>query len=369
MVLAAILAGLEFGLRVYKSNDAFWTSEQWKPIPATKLIETASQFSLPTTIAHYAIHQGIPASYRTEFLDKSHGYPKHVYIKDIFVAPPLISETLFARALDTNENVFEMISTTDAMGRRLTPVRKSKQPDRHLVFFGCSNTYGEGVGQEETLPFYTADATSRYRSYNLGITGGSIADAWAYTHVLDLLEDIPEKNGYAFYIFIDAHIARYKGDLTNLTGWIEKRPLVRPDKDGHVQFLGRHGDVNPIMTLLSKWVKKSYLLNALHFNLPPLQEQDFKDYVHVVSEVRDAYEKKFGKENPFVFVFYFQYARNYAPKLKPLLDQVGIRYLDYSGFDLQQLSDQYLHIKYDGHPNALAHKLVGELIAKDLNLQ
>lgn len=366
--LLAIATGFEIGLRIAHSNIP-WTSEFTHNIPATRLIEPASRFSLPTSLANYAKHKGIPPSYRSEILDKSHAYPAHTYVKDVFVATSLKNENLFARVIDANERVFDVTATTDKWGRRITPIRNSKQPDRHLIFFGCSNTYGEGVEQEETIPFYTADATKQYRSYNLAISGGSIADAWAYTNVLDLLEDIPEKQGYAFYLFLDTHISRYKGDLTNLHGWIENRPLVRPKKDGQVHFYGRYGNANPTLAFLSKWAKKSYLLSALKFNLPPIREQDLKDFVQVAASVRDAYEKKFGKENPFVFVFYFQYARYYAPKLKPLLEQAGIRYLDYSGFDLEQLSDQYLHIKYDGHPNALAHKIVGELIAEDLKLQ
>lgn len=374
--LVVVAVGLEAGARIYFSfkNVTPWPAEVPKPLPVKTARSTASIFAFPTEIAKKAVFQGAPFRFRSDLIDKSLGYPTHTFIKNVYSKLPSAKETLVWRLISNNEVFHDYSVETDHLGRRITPDSQDgrgrfKKTSGHLVFFGCSNTFGEGVEQNETIPYYAAAATKKYRSYNLGVSGSSIAEAWAYTHILDLLEDIPEKKGYAFYIFLDTHVSRYKGSLVNLAGWIERRPFVRPDENGHIQFFGRFNQVHPWYTKLSYWTKKSYFLNSIHFNFPPLQEQDFKDYVKVVASVRDAYESKFGKENPFVFVFYFQYAREYAPILKPLLEQQKIRYLDYSSYELEKLSDQPMHIPFDGHPNALAHKLVGELIAADLKLQ
>lgn len=370
LAFTVLFALAEGGLRIYYQwrGQEPWTTASSKS-DIRPISPKATAFELPTQLSKKAIYPSRPIEYHTELVDKSLAYAPRTYNQDIFVLPSNADTRLLATTKDKSEVIYDVQLKTDALGRRIAPTKKGVSPSRHLVFFGCSNTFGEGVGQEETLPYYTAAATQKYRSYNLAVSGGSVSDAWAYTHVLDHLEDIPEKQGYAFYIFIDDHVSRYKGNLQNLNGWIAFRPLVRPDQNGEVQFYGRRDKAKPVQTWMATQLSKSYLLKHIGFNFPPIQEQDLKDFVKIVASVRDAYHAKFGSQNPFVFIFYFQEARNYIHALKPLLDQEKIPYLDYSSAMLSQLSVSTINIRYDGHPNALAHKLVGELIAEDLKLQ
>ena len=50
--------------------------------------------------------------------------------------------------------IYNVTYSTDAYSRRVTPVRAVGQADKFILFFGCSFTFGAGVQNDETLPFF-----------------------------------------------------------------------------------------------------------------------------------------------------------------------------------------------------------------------
>ncbi len=362
----------EIGTRIYyaKTKAAFASFHIPPPLPVIAQNDaSANQFSIPTTIQQKAQFKGNPTIHHTLNLDRREAYLKSGRIKDVFVLPPNIKKRLILRDQDSQKEIYNVDMETDAIGRRLTPDVPGKTPKKHLIFFGCSYTWGEGVGQNETLPYFTAAATKQYRAYNLGVNGGGISEAWAYTHVLDYFQNIPEQKGYAIYTFFNDHIPRYKGNTENVARWIQGRPYVRPDENGKIQFYGSWERARPFFVWASQWMQKSYLLKHIEFNFPPVQQQDIEDFVKVLKSVRQAYWDRFGSDNPFIVILYMTHAQPYSENLKAIFEREHIQYLDYSPIQLESLSDRVLIIPFDTHPNALAHKIVGEQIAEDLNLQ
>jgi len=362
---------LELGFRVYyafRTPPAFHLGMPtvWE---APKLSSSTSPFALPTSIAQKAIHKSPLDNYQPEQLDNTNAYFKVAQRDDLYTFEPNHTQELIEKVKGTGEIIYKVTMSTDALGRRITPIKGSRPRNKHLVFYGCSYTVGEGMGQEETIPYFTAAATKNYRAYNLAVNGGNVSEAWTYTHYLDKLKDIPEKKGYAFYIFFDDHVPRYKGNVQNLSMWIYTRPLVRPEADGTIHYYGLWRHARPLAVGISQLLSKSVFLRAIQFNFPPIYPQDLEDYVKVLVSIRQGYWDKFGSDNPFVIVFYFNHASHLAPLLKPLLEREHIPYLDYSSIFLGNMSNERLTLPYDGHPNALAHKILGEQIAEDLKLE
>src|SRR5215470_12176826 len=99
----------------------------------------------------------------------------------------------------------------DDRGRRRTPTPSRPTRSSFLLFFGDSNTFGEGLGQTETLPYYAAELAAGHRPYKCGVPG------YGPQHMLELLngrrfaEEVPEPEGHAVYFFIPAHVARVIG--------------------------------------------------------------------------------------------------------------------------------------------------------------
>jgi hypothetical protein len=50
--------------------------------------------------------------------------------------------------------VYSSAFSTDAYNRGITPKTTAIVPDKYVVFFGDSNTFGDGVNDDETLPYY-----------------------------------------------------------------------------------------------------------------------------------------------------------------------------------------------------------------------
>ncbi|MEI6128295.1 MAG: hypothetical protein WCQ99_17240, partial [Pseudomonadota bacterium] len=67
-----------------------------------------------------------------------------------------------------NRVSYDAAYTIDEYGRRLTPGLNEWGKDFFILFFGCSFTFGEGLQDNETLPFYVSEYAGRYRAYNYG---------------------------------------------------------------------------------------------------------------------------------------------------------------------------------------------------------
>lgn len=77
-----------------------------------------------------------------------------------------------------NNVAFNVIYTTNQYGLRITPYDlrslEHSQIDgyQNVVFFGCSYVFGEGVNDNETLPYlFEEKSHGKYRAYNFGFSG------------------------------------------------------------------------------------------------------------------------------------------------------------------------------------------------------
>lgn len=360
----------EIAIRVYylKTPTAF---NSYYPQPKLDVSSntTTRHYSIPTSIAQKATFDGANQDSFVPNTDNSEAFLPYSTIQNVYVLPANTKKRLIKRVQETKEIIYDVNIETDALGRRITPDIPGRSPTKHFIFFGCSYTLGEGVNQNETLPYFTAASTKNYRAYNLGVNGGGISEAWAYTHTLDYLQNIPEQKGYALYVFFSDHISRYTGTMQHIGHWLAGRPLVRPDANGNVHFYGRWLTARPLITMISLVLGQSYLLKHLEFNFPPIQQQDIEDFVTVLKSVRQSYWDRFGSDNPFIVLLYTFHAQPFSENLIPIFEREHIQYLDYSKIQLAKLSNQPMVIPLDNHPNALAHKIIGEQIAEDLNLQ
>ena len=88
-----------------------------------------------------------------------------------------------------------------------------------MVFFGGSNTFGEGVEDNQTMPFFFAAAAPDTAVYNYGFCG------YGPQQMLALLEDhridplIDGRDVIGVYLFIDAHVQRAVGSMVVVTTW------------------------------------------------------------------------------------------------------------------------------------------------------
>src|SRR5205823_112128 len=124
---------------------------------------------------------------------------------------------------------YDVTYRTDEWGRRATPTKTAAARASFLLFFGDSNTFGEGLSQTETLPYYAGERATAWRPYNYGVSGYGPAQLLALARSGRLRQEVPEPDGYALFFLIPAHVGRVVGSSTVSTGWGRHFPYYEVD--------------------------------------------------------------------------------------------------------------------------------------------
>jgi hypothetical protein len=136
--------------------------------------------------------------------------------------------------------VYDVTQTIDSNGLRISAPAGKAPPDGTVIFFGCSITYGEGLQDDETLPYQVCtQSRGRWRAVNFAFSGygpqqmlAAIADG----RVRCVVDSRPR---YAIYVATLDHGARVAGRYP----WQDGAPRYRLDLDGEPRLNGHfHGE-------------------------------------------------------------------------------------------------------------------------------
>ena len=119
--------------------------------------------------------------------------------------------------LVNRDTVFNVWYHIDSNGARKSPLNDSND-NKYALFLGCSVTFGSGISDNETLPFYF-DSSSQYKSYNYGVGSYGTQQVTATLEKKNLRADLKERNGVGIYVFIDDHIKRSNRSLKRISTW------------------------------------------------------------------------------------------------------------------------------------------------------
>lgn len=257
--------------------------------------------------------------------------------------------------------IFDAVYSTDAYGRRTTPLQNLENRTNFIIFLGGSFTFGLGVNDNETLPFYTAQFASKYTPYNYGVNGHGPQQMLAKLQSDELLAEIPEEQGILIYTFIDHHINRAIGDMR----WHLDRGYAVPyytiDSEDNLVRKGTLVSGRPFTSLVYTILGTSQTLQYFKLNLPKINDEHYRQTARILEESRNVFEDKFGSEDFYILL----YPGN-GEKLKPYLEKANVKYLDYSHlFDPSQTG---FTIEGDGHPTPQAHKIIAEQLTRDLGI-
>jgi hypothetical protein len=135
--------------------------------------------------------------------------------------------------------LFDRTYTIDANGLRVAP--PYRQPDLigTVLFFGCSFTFGDGLDDDETLPYQVGTQSGgRYRTFNFAF------QAYGPNHMLALIQHdrvrrvVDTTPQHAFYVAIPGHVWRVAGRVA----WGGHAPRYALNADGSVHLAGAFGN-------------------------------------------------------------------------------------------------------------------------------
>ncbi len=285
-------------------------------------------------------------------------------------------ENIAANSLKKNgdEVIYDVTYTTNQYGYRKTP-NSNETSKKCLLFFGDSFTIGEGLNDNETLPYFL-NKDLRFRVFNFGYHGYGPHQALALLKSQKVKQITKDCNEFiAFYESIPGHIAR----ANMFSQWekyiiyiprfkISKNKLIWSNENKTL----KNKIYNSINAIFSRIKEKSYLFQILSPKYKFKQEYN-KLYFAIIKELDSILRQDFHTKLHFIL---WDGNHNLSEKVENLESSAIISWLknqDFKSFLISDILPEYLinRLKYgihicDLHPNALANELIAKFLAEQI---
>lgn len=262
--------------------------------------------------------------------------------------------------------VYDVVYSIDSLSRRIVPQTAVEGRSRHAVFFGCSNTFGDGLNDGETLPAQFAQYAETFHVYNYAYSGYGPQHALAHLQVAAFQGGIVETNGVAFYVYLpEGHEKRVIGAMSVFNTWGSHLPCYKFDQAGNVERVGDFVSARPVRNAFYRFLGRSQILKLSRLDVPPaVTASDYRLTAAILAESAALYERKFPGSRFYVVVF-----PTLVKDLRiiPFLKERGVRCLDYSR--LFDPSAPAYGIEGDGHPSPRACAVLAQKLASDMALE
>ena len=290
-----------------------------------------------------------------------------------FVLRPNV--VLSARKEIDGKLVYNTRYAIDAQGRRATPDAHPNEPkDTALLFFGGSYTFGYGVGDDETLPYYAGLAMPNTTPYNYGVSGYGPQQILIKLQQDSFEEDRGAKRTTAIFSYVPDHVRRVIGAMRAVNGFARHFPSYALSADGTLNLEGSFRNAHPRRAGLYQWLGAEGILRALHWDIPLRITGDHLELTaRILEEARDTFQRKFGSESFYVLLWpagIWPGAERHKAETRrmiPFLERAGIRYLDYIDLVDMQDTENVFHKELDSHPTASTYERIAKQLAADLN--
>jgi len=268
--------------------------------------------------------------------------------------------------------LFDVTYTIDSNGLRIAPPYRKDDPLDTVLFFGCSFTFGEGIGDTETLPYQVgAQSGGRYRTFNFGV------GAYGPEQMLAAIESgivsrvVDANPGYAFYSALPTHVWRAAGRVA----WGRNAPRYTLGADG-VHLTGSLETRKPLGVRLglnrhvSGQLNKSAIWRMLSMGESSITDDDVRLYFAIVRRSEQLLESQYPGIKFRVILWPNQDSGQLATykKLQEGFKRMGIPvYLVEDilpGYNKDR-SDFILNA-VDTHPNPLANRLLAQYLLNNL---
>jgi hypothetical protein len=262
--------------------------------------------------------------------------------------------TVRTRRTADGRTLYDVVYTIGADGWRVTP---GSRPGTRFLFFGCSNTFGVGLADDETIPARFARALDgAFDVRNRSLHG------WGPHQMVRLLEtgrvqaDAPVAR--AFYQSLPHHAARAAGRAP----WDPSGPRYVPDpSDGLVRYVGPfHG---PVFALLSRAANRLGPLRRLrerwaYERAPDDAEREL--HARLVLRAAALIRERLGAP---LTVLHWDDGTDADERFIARLEALGVDVVRVSSI-LPREHWEETSIPGDGHPSSAATEALGRALAR-----
>ena len=264
--------------------------------------------------------------------------------------------------------IYDATYTTDEFGRRVTYASPPASREKFLAFFGCSYTFGEGLPDDETLPWKVAAMAPKYRVYNYGGAGYGPQQMLAKLESGEFRREVTEPSGTLVYVFIPNHVRRAIGSMRVATKWGRTFPNYVFDADHN---LVRKGDFTTGRPTLTRWYNFLAGIDTLRYfglDLPLFVTRRHLEFTAEIIRRAQVVLKEAVPGAGFCVLLYpdSSQAEMSGKAIIPYLKRLGVECLDFTA--LIDMRQERFTIKRDDHPSAAAHEAVAEALVEALHL-
>jgi hypothetical protein len=306
--------------------------------------------------------------------------PRHFVIRDDVLGTVPRKGAVHVRESVGEKVLFETTYTIGPNGLRISAPSRESSYAASVLFFGCSYTFGHGLGDEETLPYQVyIQSRGRYRTFNFGFEGYGPHQMLAQIESGMVGRIVNSAPRYAIYSGFSEHIARVAGKVP----WGRHGPRYQLAPDGSVQLVGhfdasqasRHSPPHesPLQDELRWQLSKSALYNALDsallHRLPVPSEADARLLLAIVRRSRDLLVAEYPGIQFHVILWKFPSDdERVVSGLQRGFEQMGISVHPIEEIlpDFDAKPTKYLISSEDGHPNAQANRMIADYVVNKI---
>lgn len=267
--------------------------------------------------------------------------------------------------------VYDATYTIGPDGLRVPPPEVDARRKKCVLFFGCSFTFGEGLNDDQAMPYRVGVRTNgKYRTRNFGFHG------YGAHHMLAALESgIVERcerclPAHAVYQALPEHAVRAAGSFS----WGRHSPRYRLAADGSVRrdgFLDDADSRSPMRRRLKKQLAKSNIAAWSDLRMRFARDEDIERFVAIVEASERVIREKFPGCRFHVLLWRDSQGDERFRKTLEGLRGAGIEVHKIEDMLPDSASDpqRYVISRHDDHPNALANDLIADYVAREILAQ
>ena len=296
----------------------------------------------------------------------------HNAYDDILGYAPKKSNTIVSKKYKGDQLLYDVTYTIGDDGLRITPKYELSDVNQCVIFFGGSFTFGEGVNDDETMPYFVGKK-SKYNTYNFAFYGygpHQMLSALEHGIVDKIVECEPT---IVIYQAPSSHVQRSAG----LSEWDKHGPKYILLSDGSVKYDGHFDDHastamrdegSPFTTLINTQINKLFIFKKYIENILPYSDEDINLFLAIVDASRIEIAGKYpGTAFHVIFWDYNPNHRNFKKILEGLKGK-GIKLHLISEIlpDFNHQQSRYEISPDETHPNALAHETIAQYVVDEI---
>ncbi len=253
-----------------------------------------------------------------------------------------------------NDKTF--IVNLDDLRRRVT-LDQGEKADKFAIFLGCSFTFGDGLSDDETLPYFFGKKTEEYQAYNYALSGSAPNMFLYLLSKRNLSEEVKQKSGVVYYFFINNQTLRATTHFSTMSfAWPAPKYVFNDKKELYLETT-----VSTDMKLKRFFAKSAAFSNLRYLMDSETITPEMRELTcEIINQIGKKVDEQFD-DTKFITVLYPEESNS---EIGDCLRAKGVEVLDFSHVK----RDPILKNHWDGfHPSKLENDNLSDILLEHIN--